>query len=258
MLAGNAFKQGKQVLVCADRFPLCRIPCVLSLLPGSSPTAVHPCPALQQNLHHQVHQLAPHSLGRKKPQSPKMTWIFQQIRKSTNKENQVINYESGPNQQPLLLTIPINYSWFRSQSWAQLSELTYTLNVNVRWPNLPIPWSFLTAKERLSKWQLSLCTTCSSARGRWGKWWRERCGTELEGWVTCLVSYPRDAALLLRSTMKYIPGNSLKTLQEEVGGSGRLPDSSLEEQSGCSGFQLPYIFVARTGSVFRKHLLSQK
>lgn len=123
-------------------------------------------------------------------------------------ENQVLNYELGPKQQPLLLTIPINYSCFMSQSWAQLTELTYTFNVNVCWPDLPIPWSLLTAEERLSKWQLSLCPTCSWTRGRWEKWQREGWGTELGGWILTVwcageqVSYPRDAALLLGAQWK--------------------------------------------------------
>lgn len=147
-----------------------------------------------------------------------MTWILHQIRKTTKLENQVLSYESGPKQQPLLLTVPTNYSWFMSQSWAQLTELTHTLSVNVCWPNLPIPWSFLTAQEGLSKWQLSLCTTRGSTRGRWEKWQRERWGTELEGWVLtaqCQVSYPRDAALLLgaqRNAFQVIPSIPRKLL----------------------------------------------
>lgn len=106
-----------------------------------------------------------------------------------------------------------------SQSRAQLSELTYTLNINICWPNLPIPGSFLTAKERFSKWQLSLCTTCSSTRGRGEKWWRERCRTEVEGWVLIVwcaggqVSYPRDADLLLgaqRNAFQAIPSKPFR------------------------------------------------
>lgn len=161
----------------------------------------HPCPALHRTC--MSRYISWHHRWAETTKSPRMTWILHQIRKTTTMENQVLNYELGPKQQPLLLTIPINYSWFMSQSWAQLTELTYTFNVNVCWPDLPIPWSLLTAEERLSKWQLWLCPTCSSTRGRWEKRQREGWGTELGGWmltVLCAgeqVSYPRDAALLL-------------------------------------------------------------
>lgn len=66
-------------------------------------------------LAHSGTTVAAHLLGRNN-QKARNGLNLHQIRKTTNLENQVISYESGPKQQPLLLTIPTNYSWFMSQS----------------------------------------------------------------------------------------------------------------------------------------------
>lgn len=173
MLAGNAFKHSRQVLVCP--FLVCFLLCLVR-----SHRTNRTCMSSCISWHH--------SCWAETTKSPKTTQILQQVGKTTNLEYQGISYESGLKQQPLLSAVLINYSWFVSQSWAQL---THPPNVSVCWPNLPIPCSFLTAKERISS---SHFAQLSSARGRWEKGWRESWKAE------CC---PRDAALLLGAQQRH-------------------------------------------------------
>lgn len=160
--------------------PCLPIPCVLSPLPG-------PVPQNQQNLHVQLHQLAPLLLGRNN-QKPKNDPNFTAGRE--NHKPGISGDQLWVGAQTAATSLSCSHQLFLVcvPSWAQL---THPPNVSVCWPNLPIPCSFLTAKERISS---SHFAQLSSARGRWEKGWRESWKAE------CC---PRDAALLLGAQQRH-------------------------------------------------------
>lgn len=136
----------------------------------------------------------------------------------------------GQTEQPVLLTVATNYSWFITESWAQFVEPAYAFNINICWPiSLSVGLFWCQMRDFRSGNSSFAKVSCSSTRGTKEKWQRERWGTELEGWMLTVLCAGGQVELSMgccsafRSTMKCIPSNSLKTLHMKGSDSGRLP-----------------------------------
>lgn len=125
MLAGNAFKHSRQVLVCP--FLVCFLLCLVR-----SHRTNRTCMSSCISWHH--------SCWAETTKSPKTTQILQQVGKTTNLEYQGISYESGLKQQPLLSAVLINYSWFVSHpelSWHTHPMLVFADQIS---PSHALSW----------------------------------------------------------------------------------------------------------------------